>query len=420
MRKVKILRSNLNHLIIITVVLVVFIGGMSCSGTSEILKLANTAQAAEEVGIENPTVEANNQFGLQLFQRLYQTNKNLFISPLSISIALTMTLNGATGDTQQEMKKALALSDLDLETINSDFGNLQKSLQLNSSRIKLQIANSLWGREDLVFDSDFLQTNRDYFNATLQSVNFKNQQSIIDINQWVKDRTSGKIDRVISQVEPETILFLINAVYFKGNWTKAFNPKKTTKRKFFLIDGSQRTVDMMSQSGRYLTYKNSDFQAIRLPYGNGRLGMYVLLPDSKHSLTDWVTELTITNWKIWQPQFVEREGDVVLPKFKVEYEKDLNSYLSALGMKLAFVPNQADFSNICKNPSDLYIGGVKHKSYIEVAEEGTEAAGVTSVQVRTTTSQPNRLYFVANRPFAFIIEDQWTGSILFLGIMANP
>ena len=233
MRKVKILRSNLNFFITITVVLVVFTGGMSCSGTSEILKLADTAQAAEELGRENPTVEANNQFGLQLFQQLYQTNKNLFISPLSISIALTMTLNGAAGDTQQEMKKTLALSDLDLETINSDFGNLQKSLQLTSSLIKLQIANSLWGREDIVFGSDFLQTNREYFDATLQSVNFKKQQSIADINQWVKDKTNGKIDRIVSQVEPETILFLINAVYFKGNWTKAFNPKKTTKRKFF-------------------------------------------------------------------------------------------------------------------------------------------------------------------------------------------
>ena len=418
----KNLECKITWLIVITVLFLLmgFVGGVSCIGTNEILKFADATQAAEELGTENSTVLANNEFGFQLFQRLYQKNENVFVSPLSISTAITMTLNGAVGTTQQEMKQALSLADLDLVAVNTDFANLQKSLQITSPRIKLKIANSLWGREDILFEPSFLQINKDYFNATLRKVNFKDPESTTDINRWVRDKTNGKIDKIVEELDPQTILFLINAIYFKGNWTKNFDSKKTSERKFFLSDNRIKTVEMMSQSGKYEAYISPDFQAIRLPYDNGRLGMYIFLPDTKYTLTNWISQLTASNWKLWRSQFVEQEADIALPKFKIEYEKSLNSYLSALGMKLAFIPNEANFSSISRDPSDLYIGEVKHKSYIEVTEKGTEAAAITSVQVKTTAIQPDQLYFIANRPFTFVIEDQWTGSLLFLGAVVNP
>ena len=400
--------------------LVLMIGLSSCSIMSEILQIADVTNAAQQLDANNETVLANTRFGFQLFQQIYQSNKNLFVSPLSISTALTMTMNGAVGITQQEIAQTLAFPRRDLESVNADFANLQKSLQVISPQVKLQIANSLWGREDIEFQPAFLQTNSDYFNVTLRQLNFTDPQATATINRWVSDNTNGKIEKIVDQVGARTILFLINAIYFKGDWTTAFDPKKTREQDFFLSDGSTKKVQMMSQTGKYAAYRGKEFQVIRLPYDNGRLGMYVFLPNADLPLKTLIRNLTIDNWNQWQSEFQQQQGDIALPRFKIEYETRLNPYLSDLGMKTAFIPNQADFSRISQQPSDLHIEEVKHKSYIEVAEEGTEAAAVTSVQIRTTAIQPNRLRFIANRPFFFAIEDQWTSSLLFLGTVVNP
>lgn len=400
--------------------LVLMIGLSSCSSMSEILQIADVTNAAQQLDANNETVLANTRFGFQLFQKIYQPDKNLFVSPLSISTALAMTMNGAVGTTQQEIAQTLAFPSRDLELVNADFANLQKSLQVISPQVKLQIANSLWGREDIEFQPAFLQTNSDYFNATLRQLNFTDPQAAATINWWVSDNTNGKIKKIVDQVGAHTILFLINAIYFKGDWAMAFDPKKTREQDFFLSNGLTKKVQMMSQTGKYAAYRGQDFQVIRLPYDNGRLGMYVFLPNADLLLKTLIKNLTIDNWKQWQSEFQQEQGDIALPRFKIEYETRLNPYLSDLGMKTAFIPNQADFSRISQQPTDLHIGEVKHKSYIEVAEEGTEAAAVTSVQIRTTAIQPNRLHFIANRPFFFAIEDQWTSSLLFLGTVVNP
>jgi len=212
--------------------LVLMIGLSSCSSMSEILQIADVTNAAQQLDANNETVLANTRFGFQLFQKIYQPDKNLFVSPLSISTALAMTMNGAVGTTQQEIEQTLAFPSRDLELVNADFANLQKSLQVISPQVKLQIANSLWGREDIEFQPAFLQTNSDYFNATLRQLNFTDPQAAATINWWVSDNTNGKIKKIVDQVGAHTILFLINAIYFKGDWAMAFDPKKNKGTRF--------------------------------------------------------------------------------------------------------------------------------------------------------------------------------------------
>jgi serine protease inhibitor len=238
----------------------------------------------------------------------------------------------------------------------------------------------------------------------------------------VKDKTSGKIDRIIDSISSDTILFLINAIYFKGKWADEFAKDKTKEDVFNLESGSQKRVPMMTQSGSYKYYDGKSFQAVSLPYGGGRVSMYVFLPAKGTSLSEFQKGLSASSWEGWMREFAQTEGDITLPRFKIEYEIALNDALKSLGMESAFDPSRANFKGMVQSEQNVYISKVKHKTFVEVNEEGTEAAAVTSTEMRATSAMRPRERFrmVVDHPFFCAIRDNLTGTVLFMGSIMEP
>lgn len=371
--------------------------------------------------VDSRLVTANTRFGLKLFSQLWQTEgtKNLMISPSSIAFALSMVYNGAAAETQQAMAQTLELQGLNLEEINQANAALQTVLENADPSVKLAIANSLWGRDGFAFNPTFLEQNRQFYQAETTTLDFTRPEAVNRINQWVSQNTAGKIPTIVDQIDPTQVLFLINAVYFKGTWTTQFNPADTEERPFYRLDGTQKQHPLMTQRGNYLYAENDQFQAISLPYGEGRFSLDVFLPRSTSSMGEFQRSLTPEQWQTWLTQFRRREGTVQLPKFKSSYEASLNQSLSQLGMAVAFQPDQADFANL--SDESTFINEVKHKTFIEVNEEGTEAAAVTSVGVAVASAPIDPPFqMVVDRPFFYGIRDQQTGTLLFVGVMVDP
>lgn len=373
--------------------------------------------------IDPDVVTANTKFGFNLFNEIRKTDqdKNIFISPFSVSVALAMTLNGAADETEQAMINTLQLQDISTDSINPSYSQLQQTLQTSDPKVTLTIANSLWGNEGFSFKSDFLQRNTQFFNAEISILDFLDPSSLTIINQWVNDRTNSKIPEILDEIDSNAVLFLINAIYFKGAWQTEFDPANTRDGTFHLATGSTKQVPMMFRSGRYSHYYGDAFQAVNLPYGDGRISMYIFLPARDSNLTTFLETLNSENWENWMAQFREQEISLRMPKFKLEYgTKELNDALIALGMGIAFDANRANFSRMASLEDlgqNLYIDKVSHKTFIEVNEEGTEAAAVTVVGIVRTSLPPE---FTADRPFFFAIRDNDTGTVLFMGTVVDP
>lgn len=369
-------------------------------------------------------VNANNNFGFQLFQELVPQDfgKNIFISPISIAQALTMTYNGAEKETKTAMAKTLNIEGLSLKEINENNQVLISRLKNADPKVTLNIANSLWAKLGVKFKSDFLKRNKNYFNAQITALNFADPKATKIINDWVKKKTNNKIPQIVDKIDPVyTMLYLINAVYFKSNWSMKFDKKQTQDRPFTLIDGTKKQIPMMYQKGNYRYLKTDKFQAIRLPYGKGDISMYIFLPDTNFQLSELLKNLNLKNWQEWISQFYPMDGTIILPRFQLEYEKSLNSALKNLKMEIAFTAGKADFSGMAQMPLDLYINEVKHKTFVEVNEEGTEAAAATAVEIRTTSiREPQEFMMIVDRPFFCAICDNKTGSILFMGAITDP
>lgn len=364
-------------------------------------------------------IDANTRFGFKLFSEVWKqdSGKNLMISPASVAIALSMTANGASGETREAIARALELQGMSLAEVNQANADLERLLEGADPKVKLAIANSLWGNQTVEFRPDFLNQNRQFYNAEIQLLDFNSPGAPRTINDWVSQNTAGKIPTIIDQLNPDDLLFLVNAIYFKGDWTTPFNPRETQQRRFTRLDGSSKQHPLMAQRGNYAYAETSEFQAVSLPYGDGRLSMVVFLP--KTDLPGFLNTLTPENWQRWMQQLGRREGSLQLPRFKQEYGIQMNRALQALGMETAFDPSQADFSGISNTPA--FISRVQHKTLIEVNEQGTEAAAATSVGV-TATSLPIDPPFqmVCDRPFFYAIHDTQTGSILFMGTVVDP
>ncbi len=412
--------SGKSFLCLICLVSLIFAG---CNNLSAIFG-DEGQDAPETVSIDTNVVTANTQFGFDLFNdiRKIEQDQNIFISPLSISIALAMTLNGAAGETEQAMTNTLYLQQLDSESINTGYAGLRHALQTSDPKVVLTIANSLWARQDVPFKQDFLQRNTEYFGAAVSTLDFTDPNTLPTINQWVNTNTNGKITKILDEINPDMVLFLINAIYFKGTWQTEFDPSRTRDSTFYLATGDEEQVPMMTRTGDYSYYENHEakFQAISLPYGDGRISMYIFLPYRESDLNTFLEGLNTENWERWVSQFREQEVFLSMPKFKLEYEKTLNTPLHSLGMGIAFAPGLADFSRMADLEAlgqNLYIGEVLHKAVVEVNEEGTEAAAVTSVGIRATSAPPA---FMANRPFFFAIRDNETKTLLFMGTVVDP
>ena len=372
-----------------------------------------------QINVDARLVAANTKFGFNLFHTLskQQPNQNIFISPTSVALALSMTYNGVSGETKQEMTKVLELTGMTPQEINAANQALQNSLQEVDPNVQVSIANSLWAKQGFSLKPEFLQTNQEYYKANLTELDFMNPQAPTIINNWVSQKTQGKIDRIVEEISPDKLLFLINAIYFKGNWETPFDKSQTANKTFSLLDGTSKQHPMMSQKGLYGYYETDKFQAVSLPYGEeGALAMYIFLPDSNSNLATFLQQLTPENWNQWMQflKFRREDGSIEIPRFKIEYEVELNSTLIALGMAGIFDRSKADFSPMTDD--NVAVDSVKHKTFVEVNEEGTEAAAVTSMEV--SFGVPFQMN--VDRPFFCAIQDHTTGTILFMGTIVDP
>jgi len=368
---------------------------------------------------------ANTRFGFKLYAELARQSagKNIFISPASIGMCLAMAYNGAAGETAQAMARALEIQGIPMAELNQAYAESKTALENPDAKVQLEIANSLWARQGLAFKPDFLQRTKDFFSAEVTALNFDDPSAAATINRWVSEKTKDKINKIVDRIDGNSILFLINAIYFKGTWTKEFDKAKTKEDNFTPATGGQKRVPMMSQSGSYKYFENADFQAVSLPYGGGRASMYIFLPAKGKGLSEFQKNLTAANWENWMNEFHQNDGDIALPRFRLEYEATLNDALKALGMGVAFDEGRANFSQmIQQSGQNVFISQVKHKTFVDVNEEGTEAAAVTSTEMRTTSAMRPRERFnmVVDRPFFCAIRDNQTGTVLFMGSIADP
>ncbi|MDK2977564.1 MAG: hypothetical protein PWP52_278 [Bacteroidales bacterium] len=365
-------------------------------------------------------VSTDNQFGIELFKRMIveESDKNLMISPLSISQALLMTYNGSAGETKTAFEETLFLDDFTTEEINRAQKELVKALLEVDPAVTISIANSIWYRQGLPVKPEFIKVNQEFYDAEVREAAF--DQSTVDlINSWVENKTNGKIDQIVDAIDPTLVMFLINAIYFNGNWKYKFEASNTINNDFNLSNGSKVNVPFMNQEVTAKLMLHDDFTILDLPYGRGNFSMLIFLPDEDKSIDDVMAVWNTENYNEWLGNFEEMNVEVSIPKFKFGYEKLLNGLLHSMGLSVAFDPDNADFSNITE-AMQMYIDFVKHKSFIDVNEKGTEAAAVTSVGVGVTSIGPDYPKFIANRPFLFAIREKYTNAILFLGKVANP
>ncbi|WP_460503946.1 serpin family protein, partial [Hymenobacter agri] len=369
---------------------------------------------------ERSTVSSANDFAFRAFDALRGTAPadNLCLSPLSISAALTMAYNGADGSTKAAMKQTLGFQPLTDTEINESFRSVFGLLGGLDPQVTFTTGNSIWYGQQYQLQAPFVQANQQYFGATVQPVNFTSPTAKDLINGWVNTQTRGKITSIVDGTTADDVLYLINALYFKGTWTYRFDPQDTRPGPFYRDNGTTVTKDFMSlKTGRYHRYRDAQQLLIDLPYGNRRFSMTLVVPQGQSTLASVAGRLTRSQLDAWLAAADSTGQELQLPKFRLEYSQTLNDALTQLGMGVAF-SGQANFSRmLAGGGSGLRISEVKHKTFLEVNEEGTEAAAVTSVGV-VNTSVPQAT--VINRPFLFLIREKSTGTILFIGQLTNP
>jgi serine protease inhibitor len=386
-----------------------------------------TAPQETTVKIEPLYVEANLQFGFRLLHELDERREapNLFFSPLSASLALTMVLNGARNETYRQMAHALGYGDQPVERINTENALLLHLLRSPDPKTETLVANSLWVQQGFSLLPSFLQACQKHYEAEVDSVDFiQDREGAAErINGWVKQNTKGLIPKLFepSDFSPLTRLVVVNTLYFKGKWQKPFDKQATSEEEFHLEGGKVKRVPMMHQSGKFDYLRGDGFQAVALPYGAGELSFYLFLPDEGRSLQAFLKELTAERWAQWLKGFKPMEGDVGLPRFRIEATYPLKEPLQAMGITDAFDPEKADLSGVAPlTDGRLFITKALQKAVVEVDEEGTKVAAATGVVVSVTAYNPNRFTLIANRPFFFIIRHNATGAILFMGIVREP
>lgn len=372
-------------------------------------------------GVETQMLQSDQAFAFDFFSKVFDEerndkNGNFMVSPFSLSMALAMTWNGSEGDTRLSIQNTLGMGDWSDDEVNNYFKKLKEAFEKTDPSTELSIANAIWTNKDIKIFLDFISLNQSYYNATVEAVDFGNPGTVGKINQWAFNSTNGLIKEVISNTNPNDLMYLLNALYFKGIWTSEFEVKNTSKMDFTADDGTQTIVDMMQQETRYNYTDDEIMQLVELPYGNKAFSMMVLLPKKDVKLTDVTQALKSKDyWSDLTYKMSNKKVDLFLPKFKTAYSKKLNGVLIDMGMGIAFAPSEADFSRMSNR--DAFISLVNQDTFIATDEMGTEAAAVTSVGV-TVTSFPttvDKIVFKADRPFIYIIQEKSTGSILFMG-----
>lgn len=369
-------------------------------------------------------VAANTGFAFDLLKQIAkeQPRENIFISPFSVSTALQMVGNGAAGETKAEMQRVLRTTGLESPALNAACKSLNQWLN-SQTNVILNLADGIWYQTGFHLKPGFVTDNKNFFQAELAGVDFEDSKSADIINDWADKKTRGKIKDVVRfPFPPLTKVILANAIYFKGKWAEPFDKSQTKPRPFHLPIGESKQAPMMQQHRHFSYRETDDFQAVRLGYSGRYLDMILFLPKTNSSPQKLLAELSTASWQDdVLSQFEGREGTLVFPKFKVNYNVELNQPLESLGMKRVFDPRAADFSAMADEP--LFVSEVKQKSFVEVNEEGTEAAAVSGISVTALGAMPvaqEPFEMIVDRPFFFVITDERTQSILFMGIVNEP
>lgn len=363
-------------------------------------------------------IQQDNEFALDLFKQVIAASdeKNIFISPLSVSIALGMAWNGADGETKSEMASTLKMAELTPEQINEYYQILLNALPKVDNSTKLNIANSIWYRTGFPVKPAFLDLNRTYFNSEVRPLDFAKTGAVDTINNWCAEKTNQLIKKPLDKISADAMLYLINAIYFKGIWSKQFDKKDTREANFTTEDKQIVKVNMMNQTDTFAYRQDEMAQYLDMPYGNKSFSMTVILPNDGKTTGDVLAALDRQKWNSVVESLSGGAKKVIVsfPRFKLQAKYELKEPLMNMGMLKAFDAMQADFSPV--SDIDLVISRILHSTYCEVDEVGTEAAAVTIIEFELT-SIPVTPVFNVNKPFVFVIRENSTGVILFMGKM---
>jgi serpin B len=368
-------------------------------------------------------IKGSNEFALDLYAQLREKAGNQFFSPFSISSALAMTYAGARGQTAAEMAKTLQLLE-DSKKLHPAFASLVRQTHGgNKEGFQLNVANALWGQNNYGFLPEFLNLTRTHYGAGLREVDFAaaTEQARRTINAWVEQQTQDKIKELLRPgvLKAKTRLVLTNAIYFKGDWKYTFSKESTAEAPFFAAADKKVKVQLMHQTADFRHLDDGDYQAIEMPYGKGDVSMLVLLPKAADGLAALEKKLSVAWLDKVRSRLQVQQVMLYLPKFKMTQEYMLADTLAGLGMPSAFEPGKADFSGMNGSTEKLFISAVIHKAFVDVNEKGTEAAAATAVVIEPRAYIPRPL-FRADHPFVFLIRDNRSGSILFMGRLVNP
>lgn len=366
---------------------------------------------------EHSVIDAADAFSFALFRTVSaaQRDSNVFLSPLSASFSLGMTLNGAANRTFAEMRSALQFGGTSQQDINAGYKSLLTLLTSLDPAVEMRIANSIWYRRGFPFHQSFLDTTSRDFGAKVAPLDFNDvHASLATINGWVNAETKGKIPTILDDIRADNVMFLINAIYFKGSWRTEFDPAQTTATEFHPSSGTPQPVQLMHRLDEMLYAEGATYQAVDLPYGDSAFTMTVLLPKQGTNAETLAASLTPAFWAGVTGDLDARKIDLYLPKLRLNFERMLNGDLQALGMRVPFEPNAADFTRMSSAGDSLYITFVKQKSFVAIDEQGTEAAAATATGVVGSAAELVPVMRV-DRPYLFVIRERLSGTVLFMG-----
>ncbi len=362
---------------------------------------------------EQELVTANNDFAFNLF-RVADAQNSTILSPISITYALGMLNNGAAGDTQAQINKVLGFGETGAEGINAFCKKMLTEAPNLDKSTKVLISNTIYMNQGYELKPLFVSKANDCYHAEPETRNFADGKTLDVINQWASDHTEKMIEKVLDKdsFDPSAISYLLNAIYFKGAWTEKFDKENTCDEAFMMETGEEKQLPIMHQEQEFYYAEDDDCQVLRLPYGNKAYSMTILLPKEGKTVRDLVKTLNKDTWERYQ-RIGSAIVDVKLPRFESKTDLALDKIMVTLGMPNAFNPNLAEFPEFCNVPT--YIDMMKQVARIKVNEEGTEAAAVTVIFVKLANAAPRRVSFHATRPFLYIISEQSTGAIFFIG-----
>jgi serpin B len=395
--------------------LAVFVSVLGCTSDSQPITPSNEINP---VNIPANIASGTNEFAFDFFENLQKTQpaeENIFVSPLSLHMALGMLLNGAGTETAAEIRKGLKMEGVSDADLNQAYKSLIDGLPVADSQVKLGIANSVWYKKNFQVENSFLEVMKNAFDAEIAGIEF-DEAGKDKINQWASDKTNGKIKKVLDKISEDQVMFLLNALYFKGDWKNKFDAAATADKTFKLESGSTKNVKMMYSKTDAGLKTSDQFTAVELPYGNDQFKMTLILPKGENTIGKVLSEINTENWAALSAS----QGPNVkvgLPRFTLDYAVDLIETIKAMGINKVF--GGGDLLKLSKNPN-LYVNLINQNTYLGIDEKGSEAAAVTTIGIGLTSAGPEPGVFVCDRPFGLVISEKTSNTILFMGRIMNP